>query len=96
MNQPHPTTPEHRRAILDALEAQWAKVPHQRLGQLLSNAVPNTQCFRTDAELVHHVRTWVLDSGSKTCALMSSDAWYNYFVSGNGVCQSGCDSEPTT
>lgn len=36
-NQPHPTTPEHRKQVLDRLAEIWAEHPHLRLGQLVAN-----------------------------------------------------------
>lgn len=38
--QPHPTTKEHREAVLRRLAEMWDKNPYLRLGQLLLNLTP--------------------------------------------------------
>ena len=57
MNQPHPTTQEHRAKILADLEAVWARVPHLRLGQLIANVFPDPY-GPDDADLVTALRAY--------------------------------------
>ena len=59
MNQPHPTTQEHRAKILADLEAVWARAPHQRLGQLLLNADREMLFSVSDVELVARAERWL-------------------------------------